>query len=247
MVTETGLTDSCTFEVAFNETFMDTITAATELFVSYKATLNKEAVLAPNANVNESKITYGDDGESKWDPANVLTYKFGIVKTDISNNILNGAKFELYYSATGDDKIALVEDAPDDPNIDPGAKYYRPATDAEKAAPGFVSAEIEAGVAVIWGARSGVAMYLEETQAPVGYNELAERYHITALTDNNMPVFNMAEKKYTSGGIEIENLAGAQLPQTGGMGTTLFYVFGTILVAAAVVLLVTKKRMVAEN
>ena len=43
--------------------------------------------------------------------------------------------------------------------------------------------------------------------------------------------------------IEVENNAGATLPSTGGMGTTLFYVIGGGLMVAAVVLLVTKKRM----
>ena len=41
----------------------------------------------------------------------------------------------------------------------------------------------------------------------------------------------------------VSNNAGATLPSTGGMGTTLFYVIGGGLMVAAVVLLVTKKRM----
>ena len=41
----------------------------------------------------------------------------------------------------------------------------------------------------------------------------------------------------------VENNAGTQLPSTGGMGTTLFYVLGGILAVGAIVLLVTKKRM----
>ena len=45
--------------------------------------------------------------------------------------------------------------------------------------------------------------------------------------------------------IPVENFTGSTLPSTGGMGTTLFYVFGGIMVLAAVVLLVTKKRMAA--
>ena len=47
--------------------------------------------------------------------------------------------------------------------------------------------------------------------------------------------------------ITIENQAGAELPSTGGMGTTIFYVLGSILVVGAVVLLVTKKRMSASD
>ena len=43
--------------------------------------------------------------------------------------------------------------------------------------------------------------------------------------------------------ITIANNAGSTLPETGGIGTTIFYVVGSIMVLAAVVLLVTKKRM----
>lgn len=42
---------------------------------------------------------------------------------------------------------------------------------------------------------------------------------------------------------EVENKSGTELPSTGGMGTTLFYVGGAALVAGAGILLVTKKRM----
>ena len=45
---------------------------------------------------------------------------------------------------------------------------------------------------------------------------------------------------------EVENKTGTVLPETGGMGTTLFYTVGGLLVAAAVVLLITKKRMSAN-
>lgn len=48
---------------------------------------------------------------------------------------------------------------------------------------------------------------------------------------------------YTKDGVQVINNAGATLPSTGGMGTTLFYVIGGGLMVAAVVLLVTKKRM----
>lgn len=49
----------------------------------------------------------------------------------------------------------------------------------------------------------------------------------------------------SSGKIEtdIVNQSGTELPETGGMGTTIFYIVGGIMVVAAVVLLVTKKRM----
>ena len=49
------------------------------------------------------------------------------------------------------------------------------------------------------------------------------------------------------GGVQITNKAGTELPSTGGMGTTIFYVLGSALVLGAVVLLVTKKRMSTKD
>ena len=43
--------------------------------------------------------------------------------------------------------------------------------------------------------------------------------------------------------VRVENKAGTELPSTGGIGTTIFYVLGSVLVIGAAVLLVTKKRM----
>ena len=45
---------------------------------------------------------------------------------------------------------------------------------------------------------------------------------------------------------DIENRSGTELPHTGGIGTTIFYILGSVLVIGAAVLLVTKKRMNAE-
>ena len=56
------------------------------------------------------------------------------------------------------------------------------------------------------------------------------------FTDNGSGVF----------ATDIVNKSGSLLPSTGGIGTTIFYVIGGILVVAAGVLLVTKKRMKAE-
>ena len=75
---------------------------------------------------------------------------------------------------------------------------------------------------------------LPETKAPDGYNKL----------DDPIPV-KVDGANATL--ITVANHSGTELPSTGGVGTTMFYIFGGILVLAAVVLLVTKKRMaVAE-
>ena len=46
---------------------------------------------------------------------------------------------------------------------------------------------------------------------------------------------------------DVVNQKGATLPETGGIGTTIFYVLGTILVLGAGILLITKKRMSADK
>lgn len=90
--------------------------------------------------------------------------------------------------------------------------------------------------------------YLVETKAPAPYNVVPEPIVITidkdgkinATTDDGGNTTGLDE-------IKVLNQDGTELPSTGGMGTTLFYVIGGILVVAAVVLLITKKRMSAEK
>ena len=96
---------------------------------------------------------------------------------------------------------------------------------------------------------SGVGTYtITETTTPSGYNTIdpitftisfnAEKKEFS--TDNEKILVNGNTNTLLS---EIVNVSGSTLPSTGGMGTTLFYTFGGIMVLAAVVLLVTKKRM----
>ena len=95
--------------------------------------------------------------------------------------------------------------------------------------------------------------YLEETEAPTGYNKLTEpiEVEITATASSTsvseaVKYKNLSEPSYTpatDATVKVLNKAGTQLPSTGGIGTTLFYVIGGGLMAVAAVLLVAKKRM----
>ena len=96
--------------------------------------------------------------------------------------------------------------------------------------------------------------YLQETKAPAGYNlmetpvqiKIVPKYTVagnTASVEVSYEVDSIAQASDTVG---VRNSSGSTLPVTGGIGTTLFYVFGSVLVLAAVVLLITKKRMTAE-
>lgn len=110
--------------------------------------------------------------------------------------------------------------------------------------------------------------YLREIQAPAGYNLLEEDVQLVitadtknvqdwagepgqALTALNIRV-NDGELQpgNTETGIvnvTVANNQGATLPETGGMGTTLFYIIGGLLVVGAGVLLVVRIRMKAHN
>ena len=85
--------------------------------------------------------------------------------------------------------------------------------------------------------------YLREVQAPAGYNKLAGdiEFKIVPTTGENNTL------TYTTVVAEINNQSGSELPSTGGMGTTLFYILGSVLVLGTVVLLITRKRMRANG
>ncbi len=48
-------------------------------------------------------------------------------------------------------------------------------------------------------------------------------------------------------GDKVQNFSGVLLPETGGIGTTIFYIVGGVLVVGAVVLLITKRRAGADD
>ena len=82
--------------------------------------------------------------------------------------------------------------------------------------------------------------YLKEVTAPKGYNKLSAPVKITIGENGTITV---DDKAIAGTNVEVENKSGSLLPSTGGMGTTLFYIFGAILVIGSGVVLITKKRM----
>ena len=172
---------------------------------------------------NETE-NFGDDTDTK-----VYNFKFDILKYDAAvkdkTATLEGAKFELYASETGTDKINLVKEG----------TYYRVAKPEEYGVEGFASAvpkSDENGFFEIRGLANGT-YWLEETDAPDGFNKMQGRMSVVINGDD----------KTGSAVVEVPNSKGTELPSTGGMGTTIFYTVGGILVVGAAVLLITKKRM----
>jgi len=116
---------------------------------------------------------------------------------------------------------------------------------------------METGKVTITGLNDAKDYYLYEIKAPAGYNMKEEPVHfkITAdysadgsETQTGFPIVKVdTADNSTTLSTDVVNQAGVQLPTTGGMGTTIFYILGGLLVAAAVVLLVTRKRMNMEK
>lgn len=232
-VKTSGLSDGCTFEIAFKDKYVQSLAAGTQIVVEYTAVLNENAKIA-EANINEAYLSYGDtnttENKTQTEKTETYTYQFQLVKTKDDHTKIDGAKFKLYDAQTGGNEIKVVKES---------EGVYRVAKESEQ------GVEIEAGYVTIKGLDGSTTYYLEETQAPSGYNMISGRVAVSIAEKNNDAT--VETDKYVSGGVEVVNKAGSILPSTGGIGTTIFYIVGGLMMAAALILLVTKKRMASAN
>ena len=228
------VTDGCTFEVVFTQAFCDTLKAGDKIEISYTATVNEKAVVGGNGNPNESKLSYGDSSSATpttTPPSTTTTYTW---KIDVLKYTMKGdeevkladAVFTLSKSIDGTDPIALISE---------GSNVYRVAKTGET---GITQITTDAtGKFTIEGLDSDT-YYLTEVTQPAGYNKLAAPIKVV-IDDKGNVTYN---GEYT-GTVKVENKTGAELPSTGGIGTTVFYVVGGLMVLIAIVLLVTRKKM----
>lgn len=230
----TESSDPCTFEIEFKDSYIAGLETGKQIEVTYSATLNESAVIGTPGNKNDTWLKYGNSG-SVTSETTTYSYSFDLVKTDSDGTLLAGAKFKLYADQNCANEIKLVAD---------GDNAYRVAKTGEKAVD---SIETNANSALtIKGLKGTTTYYLKEIEAPKGYNELENAFTFTIADANISSNLSKTSNKWDEGkstGIHIINNAGTTLPSTGGMGTTVFYVVGGGLMAVAVVLLVTKKRM----
>ena len=238
------------------------IEAGNSLYTYYTGVLNEDAKVYDEGNQkNTAYLQYSNnphDNTSKSETPKVTvydwTFKMNVQKVDGANhNELKDAKFVLSKSGTVDLGTISEDGTPAETGnliklvYDPADKTYRVAT-ASDATTTYV---MTAGNITIKGLDDAEDYYLYETKAPAGYNRLTEpvKFRINATytrADSRPDVLTKvgdAAEAATGLKVSVENNAGTTLPSTGGMGTTVFYVVGGGLMAVAVVLLVTKKRM----
>lgn len=238
--------DGHTFDVAFDNDFIAGLAKGTQFTVYYSATLNENANIVVDGNDNTVYLSYGED--STWETAEhkttTYTWKMDVLKyTKVTveedgeqvekNQALAGAKFQLLDKDGNAIKFTDV-------TTTGGVPTYR--VDADGA---IDTIETDAnGKFELKGLDEGTYK-LHETEAPAGYNKLAADIDviITSTYDETALTATYKINNADPATIEVENKTGSLLPETGGIGTTIFYVVGGLLMVCALVVLVSKKRM----
>ena len=210
-----------------------------KVVVEYTCTLDTDAVIGKPGNVNKVNLTYnanpnGDEETTTKDKeVTVYTFQLEGTKVDgVDNNIkLKDAEFKLqnadglYYKKDVKGNVSWVAEA--------DADVVTSAADGK-----FGFTGLDAGTYT-----------LVEVTPPAGYNVIAPTTVKIEATYKNNKLDTLTPNGKISAGkasINVENNKGTTLPETGGMGTTLFYVIGAALVLGAGVVLVSKKRMAAK-
>ncbi|WP_305152291.1 SpaH/EbpB family LPXTG-anchored major pilin [uncultured Dubosiella sp.] len=222
-----------------------------KITVEYQATVDATAVNTDeNGNPvvidNKVELKYGPDSDQDGNGTTVTftTTKLPILKTDdTSDNAkpLAGAEFVLKQEGENGKYYVRNEN---------GTNGWGTETEATKLTSdeeGNLSFEgIEAG-----------SYILKEVKAPEGYSILTKdiEIKITKTENNNVVTYTVTITNkddltnianVTNNTVTVVNTTGTSLPSTGGMGTTMLYVAGAILMVGAAVIFVTNKRMKHE-
>ena len=229
--------------------------------VEYTVKLNENAVLGSAGNPNEVYLEYSNNpnksengnnetGETPKDVVIVFTYKTIINKVDSENAPLTGAAFKLEKLIKGKDGAAGTWTTVKEFTVDETTTSFT-FSGLDDGQYKLTETKTPAGYNTI----DPIYFVIEATHdvtadAPTlktlnAYLTDANGNKQTEMKDGESVNIDLGTVDLTAGSITttVVNKSGAQLPETGGIGTTIFYVLGGVLVLAAVVLLVTKKRM----
>lgn len=227
-----NVTDGCTFEIVFTQSFCNTLKADEQIIVTYSATLNEKAAIAGEENKNTTKLTYGDSSETTPSTTTTKTFEmpvFKYTKDGTNEKALAGATFTLSKRNDGAEPIKLING---------GNNTYRVAMTSEANTVTAVTTP-DSGKFTIQGLDADT-YYLTETQQPAGYNKLSAP--ITVVIDKDGAIKVDGSQTATTE-VKVLNNTGTILPSTGGNGTSLIYFLGAVLALVSGVVLITKQRM----
>ena len=214
-----------------------TITVTYTAHLNETATVNTAGGDSHTDNENSVFLTYSNNPRintsvDKTIPSKVCVYTYQLNNTKRQNTVdgpaLAGAGFKLYSDAECNNEVGLYQEG----------EFYYPIKDATgKKAVEMISGEN--GQFNVKGLDAGT-YYLKETITPAGYDTCGVTPVTIKADHSGNDHVNLEGSNLT---IVNKKAGGITLPSTGGIGTTLFYVVGSGLMVAAIVLLVTKKRM----
>lgn len=196
------------------------------LVVSYQATLQPNTTTM-DAYTNTATLSYGED-KNISDTADVFSGHITFEKRDNHNNILAGAKFVV---KNIDGKYAKLDGSGHTWAFDSWVDDVEQAT--------VITTENTTAAVIVRGLKSGIYT-LVETEAPAGYVKGADT-EITINKELSEEQGNRLIGLFTEKATVI-NTQGSELPETGGIGTTIFYIAGALLAVSAVALLIVKRR-----
>lgn len=241
----TVVVNGSSFEIQFEDLKqIAAVNGNSVITAEYNAVLNENAVIGVEGNPNVATLEYSNNpygegtGETPEDKVVVFTYEVTANKVDGDGNALEGAGFTLY-------------------KWDAATSAYVAVDDEITGVTRFEFTGVDAG-----------QYKLVETTVPDGYNKAEDLIftveavydtesddpQLTDLTvkDENGTVISGDTLTFTavlaSGTVttDVVNQSGVELPSTGGIGTKIFYTVGAILMIAAAVLLITRKRSTSK-
>lgn len=231
------------------------ISEGSKVVLTYSATLNKNAVVGSAGNPNTVVLKYDNNpnnsgkgtpgGTTPTDTNIVFTYKTVFNKVDGDGKPLTGADFKLEKKVNGSWTDVTAR----------GSGENKPTKTVESLTIGEATAT---NAKFTFSGLDDGQYRLTETTTPTNYNTIepieftitathdivSDSPALTSLTGTDGGSFTMTPS--TSEGsltANVKNQKGSTLPETGGIGTTIFYVLGSILVLGAVILLATRRRM----
>lgn len=238
------------------------------IMVTYKSKLNANAVIgSTEGNPNEVYLTFttkDGNGTTEKEYVVIFTWTLNGDKVDgETNEKLSGAEFVLLDSSM--QNVAVVQNGKfvmwSPVRMDYTAMQYAD----WQAIDGAILTSNNSGAFGVRGLDDDV-YYLLEVKAPGNYNALTDpiKAEIVSELNTNVEYYGDSPRNMLTGlylyvnnaeapescvmqgdgvaTVTIENFSGTTLPETGGIGTTIFYIVGGVLVLVAVVVLVAKRR-----